>query len=435
MIDVAGVSFGFMLMIVLMIIGLPVAISLFFTAFIGAWALLGTPTLLGFGNSMWSGQNDFILTAIPLFVFLGEILVRSGVANGLYSCLSDWLRLLPGGLLHSNIGASAAFAAVSGSSVATAATIGTVALPILRQRKYDDRITTGSIAAGATLGILIPPSINMIIYGSMTNTSIGQLFAAGVVPGILLTLVFMAFIIGVSILKPHLAGERLPARPWSDRFASLVDVLPPLVIFTIVMGTIYLGWATPTESAAIGVVCALAVTVLKGRFSFNLLHEAMHSTVRISAMILLILVGAHFLNFVIGLIGVPQALTQLVANMGAGPTEILLLLIVFYLVLGCFMETLSMMIATLPVVFPLIAHLGIDPVWFGIFLVVMMEIGLITPPVGMNLYVVQGVRGSGSIMDVISGTTPFVLLMLAFIGWLMIWPNMALWLPHQLFAQ
>jgi TRAP-type C4-dicarboxylate transport system permease large subunit len=161
----------------------------------------------------------------------------------------------------------------------------------------------------------------------------------------------------------------------------------------------------------------------------------MHSTVRISAMILLILVGAHFLNFVIGLIGVPQALTQLVANLGAGPTEILLLLIVFYLVLGCFMETLSMMIATLPVVFPLIAHVGIDPVWFGIFLVVMMEIGLITPPVGMNLYVVQGVRGTGSIMDVIVGTAPFVVLMLAFVGWLMLWPDMALWLPNLLFAQ
>ncbi len=434
MIDVTGATAGFVLMLALMIIGLPVAISLFLTAFVGAWAMLGTPTLLGFGNSMWSGQNDFILTAIPLFVFLGEILVRSGVANGLYSFLSDWLRLLPGGLFHSNIGASAAFAAVSGSSVATAATISTVALPILKERKYDERITTGSIAAGATLGILIPPSINMIIYGSMTNTSIGQLFAAGVVPGILLTLAFMGFIAAVSLFRPHLAGERLPVRPWSDRLASMIDVLPPIAIFAVVMGTIYLGWATPTESAAIGVVCALLVAIFKGRFSFELLHESMLSTVRISAMILLILVGAHFLNFVIGLIGVPQALTQLVASLGAGPMEIILLLIVFYLVLGCFMETLSMMIATLPVVFPLVVHLGIDPVWFGIFLVIMMEIGLITPPVGMNLYVVQGVRGHGSIMDVITGAAPFVLLMLAFVGWLIAWPDMALWLPNLLFA-
>ncbi|OYX82526.1 MAG: hypothetical protein B7Y84_19515, partial [Azorhizobium sp. 32-67-21] len=199
------------------------------------------------------------------------------------------------------------------------------------------------------------------------------------------------------------------------------------------MGSIYLGWATPTESAAIGVVASLLVTLAKGRFSMTLLHEAMVATVRISSMILLIMVGAHFLNFVIGVLGIPQALTSFVSQFGAGPTQILLILILFYLVLGCFMETLSMMIATVPVVFPLVVHLGIDPVWFGIFLVLMMEIGLITPPIGMNLYVVQGVRGQGSIMDVIRGATPFVLLMLAFTVVLIAWPDMALWLPRQLF--
>lgn len=433
MIGVAGATVGFLMMLGLMMIGLPVAIALFLTAFVGAWAFLGWPTLLGFGNQMWSGQNDFILTAIPLFVFLGEVLVRSGVADGLYRCLSDWLRRLPGGLLHSNIGASAVFAAVSGSSVATAATIGTVALPVLKERHYDERLTTGSIAAGATLGILIPPSINMIIYGSMTNTSIGQLFAAGVVPGLILTVLFMALIAVLAILKPALAGPVLPSRSWSEKIASLLDIFPPFVIFVIVMGTIYLGWATPTESAAIGVICALGVAVAKRRFSMTLLHESMIATVRISAMILLIMVGAQFLNFVIGVLGIPQALTAFVSQFGAGPFEIILLLVVFYLILGCFMETLSMMIATLPVVFPLITHLGIDPVWFGIFLVLMMEIGLITPPIGMNLYVVQGVRNEGSIMDVIYGSLPFVLLMLAFVGLLILWPQMALWLPQKLF--
>ncbi|KGE01995.1 TRAP transporter large permease [Rhizobium sp. YS-1r] len=433
MIGIFGASIGFLVMLGLMLIGLPVAVALFLTAFVGAWAFLGWPTLLGFGNQMWSGQNDFILTAIPLFVFLGEILVRSGVADGLYRCLSDWMRKLPGGLLHSNIGASAVFAAVSGSSVATAATIGTVALPILKERKYDDRLTTGSIAAGATLGILIPPSINMIIYGSMTNTSIGQLFAAGIIPGLLLTACFMMLIAVICVLKPDLAGPTLPDRPFADKMASLMDMFQPFVIFVVVMGSIYAGWATPTESAAIGVVCSIAVAIAKGRFTIILMHEAMISTVRISAMILLIMVGAQFLNFVIGVLGVPQALTAFVSQFGAGPVEILLLLIVFYLILGCFMETLSMMIATLPVVFPLIVHLGIDPVWFGIFLVLMMEIGLITPPIGMNLYVVQGVRGQGSIIEVMRGATPFVLLMLAFTGVLIALPDMALWLPRQLF--
>lgn len=433
MIGVSGAAIGFLMMLGLMLVGLPVAISLFLTAFIGAWAFLGWPTLLGFGNQMWSGQNDFILTAIPLFVFLGEILVRSGVADGLYRCLSDWMRKLPGGLLHSNIGASAVFAAVSGSSVATAATIGTVALPILKERQYDERLTTGSIAAGATLGILIPPSINMIIYGSMTNTSIGQLFAAGIVPGLLLTALFMALIIVICILRPDMAGPALPARTRAEKLASLLDIFPPFVIFVVVMGSIYLGWATPTESAAIGVVCSLLVAIAKRRFSMTMMHEAMIATVRISAMILLIMVGAQFLNFVIGVLGIPQALTSFVSQLGTGPIQILLLLIVFYLILGCFMETLSMMIATLPVVFPLVLHLGIDPVWFGIFLVLMMEIGLITPPIGMNLYVVQGVRGQGSIMDVIHGAIPFVLLMLGFTGLLIAWPDMALWLPRQLF--
>lgn len=406
---------------------------MFLTAFLGALIYMGWPILLMFGNHMWSGQNDFILTAIPLFVLLGELLVRSGVAEGLYRSLSDWLRRLPGGLLHSNIGASAVFAAVSGSSVATAATISNVAMPVLHERKYDEGLTAGSIAAGATLGILIPPSINMIIYGSMTNTSIGQLFAAGLLPGLLLTALFMVLIAILVMAKPSLAVPIMPPRPWAEKMASLLEILPPMVIFAVVMGTIYAGWATPTESAAIGVVCALVIAVLKRKMSLTLLHEAMLSTVRISSMILLIMVGAHFLNFVIGMLGIPQTLTRYVVELGAGPVQVLLLLVVFYLILGCFMETLSMMIATLPVVFPMIVQLGIDPVWFGIFLVIMMEIGLITPPIGMNLYVVQGVRMRGSILDVIRGAFPFVLLILAFTFLLMIWPDLALWLPRQLF--
>jgi C4-dicarboxylate transporter, DctM subunit len=434
MIGIVGTGAGFIMMLALMMIGLPIAVSLFLTAVLGAWLYLGTPTVMGFGSQMWSGLNDFILTAIPLFVLLGELLVRSGVADGLYRCLSDWMRRLPGGLLHTNIAASSLFAAVSGSSVATAATIGTVALPVLKERRYDDKLTTGSIAAGATLGILIPPSINMIIYGSMTNTSIGQLFAAGIVPGLLLTAVFMAFIAIVSILRPEVAGPPEPARPFEEKMRNLLDVLPPLMIFIIVMGAIYFGWATPTESAALGVASALLVSILKGRFSLQMLHEAMLATVKVSAMILLIVVAAQFLNFVIGVLGIPQALTAFIADLGASQLQLILILIVFYLILGCFMETLSMMIATIPVVFPLIIHLGIDPVWFGIFLVLMMEIGLITPPIGMNLYIVQGVRGTGSIMEVINGSLPFVVLMLLFVGALIAFPEMALWLPKLLFT-
>ncbi|MBB4017554.1 tripartite ATP-independent transporter DctM subunit [Chelatococcus caeni] len=433
MIGLLPAAVGFLVMLGVMLAGVPVAVALFATAALGALTYLGVPSLLVFGNQAWSVLNDFILTAIPLFIFLGELLVRSGVTDGMYRSLTDWLRRLPGGLLHTNIAASSLFAAVSGSSVATAATIGTVAIPTMERYRYDDRLTLGSIAAGATLGILIPPSINMIIYGSMSNTSIGQLFAAGLVPGIVLALLFMGYILVVSLVRPSLAGVTPPAVPFAERLRNLVDILPPLVIFVLVMGSIYLGWATPSESAAIGVVGALLVTMAKRRFSIAMLHEAMLSTVKISAMILLIVVAAQFLNFVIGILGIPQTLTRAVGSIASSPLEVVLLLVVFYFVLGCFLETLSMMIATIPIVMPIVVHFGIDPVWFGIFLVIMMEVALITPPLGMNLFIVQGVRGRGSIGDVMRGAMPFVVIMLAMVGLLVAFPAIALWLPGRLF--
>jgi C4-dicarboxylate transporter DctM subunit len=434
-IGIAGAAGGFLLMLALMMVGLPVAVSLFLTAMLGAGVYLGAPTLMIFGGQMWGALNDFVLTAIPLFILLGELLVRSGVADGMYRSLSDWLRRLPGGLLHSNVASCTLFAAVSGSSVATAATMGTVAAPLLRERGYDERITLGSIAAGATIGILIPPSINMIIYGSMSNTSIGQLFVAGIVPGLLMAAMFMAYILVVAILNPGIAGRPIPSSPLSQKLRNLLDILPPMAIFLLVMGSIYLGWATPSESAALGVIGALAVTIVKRRFSMAMLHAALLSTVRITAMILLIVVAAKFLNFVIGILGIPQVLARTISDFGASHLQLILILVLFYLVLGCFLETLSMMIATIPIVVPVILQFGIDPVWFGVFLVVMMEVALITPPLGMNLYIVQGVRGTGSIIDVMIGSLPFVAIMLALVALLVAFPGIALWLPEQMFGQ
>ena len=434
MIGVAGAATGFLVMLGMMLLGFPVAVSLFLVAALGCVLYLGLPTLMVFGGQAWGALNDFVLTAIPLFILLGELLVRSGVADGMYRALSDWLRRLPGGLLHSNVASSTLFAAVSGSSVATAATIGTVAVPTLKERGYDDRITLGSIAAGATIGILIPPSINMIIYGSMSNTSIGQLFVAGIIPGLMLAGLFMAYIFVISLLRPSLAGKPLPPTPMRQRIANLVDVLPPIAIFLLVMGSIYLGWATPSESAALGVLGALLVTILKGRFSLAMLHTALLSTVKLTSMILLIIVAAKFLNFVVGILGIPQVLARTISDLGASQLQLILILVLFYLVLGCFLETLSMMIATIPIVVPVILQFGIDPVWFGVFLVVMMEVALITPPLGMNLYVVQGVRQSGSIRDVMVGALPFVTVMLVMVALLIAFPGIALWLPAQMFG-
>ncbi|MBL8654346.1 MAG: TRAP transporter large permease [Alphaproteobacteria bacterium] len=434
MIDPSTALIGFALLIGLMAVGLHIAFVMFAISMIGAVMFLGTPAVMNFGNQFWGATNNFVLVAIPLFVLLGEILVRGGFTDRMYKALSDWLNPLPGGLLHTNIGASAMFAAVSGSSVATAATIGTVALPAFRNRGYDERLVLGTVAAGATLGILIPPSMNMIIYGAMTNTSVGRLYAAGVLPGLVLTGLFMLVVIVLCKWRPAFAGPVEARDPFLVRLGRLVDLLPPAAIFVAVMGTIYAGWATPTESAAIGVVVALALAACYGKLSFRMLHESFVSTVSITAMIMLIAAAAFYLNFVLGLMGVPQALANYVKSIGASPGQMIAILTVFYLILGCFLDALAMVIGTIPIVFPLVVAIGIDPVWFGIFLVVMAELALITPPVGMNLYVVQGIRGTGTITEVIVGTLPFLLMMLLLVWLLWIWPDMALLLPRLSFG-
>jgi tripartite ATP-independent transporter DctM subunit len=339
---------------------------------------------------------------------------------------------LPGGLLHSNIGASALFAAVSGSSVATAATIGTVALPAFRQRGYNTRLVLGTIAAGATLGILIPPSINMIIYGAMTNTSVGKLYAAGVLPGLLLTAMFMAIIVIACLWKPAYAGSSEPPSPLTDKLLRLLDLAPPLLVIALVMGSIYAGWATPTESAALGVVVSALLCAAYGRLSIRMLHESFVTTLSITSMIMLIAAAAFYLNFVLGMMGVPDMLTKFVVGLKASPGQIILILTLLYLILGCFLDALAMVVGTIPIVFPIVVALGIDPVWFGIFLVIMAELALITPPVGMNLYVVQGVRGEGNIIDVIYGVLPFLLMMLLLVALIWFFPVIALWLPGLL---
>jgi tripartite ATP-independent transporter DctM subunit len=318
--------------------------------------------------------------------------------------------------------------------VATAATIGTVAIPAFKGRGYDQRLVFGTIAAGATLGILIPPSINMIIYGAMTNTSVGRLYAAGVVPGLLLTLLFMAVIVVACWWRPAFAGAKEPPVPFAQKILHLLDLVPPLLVFVVVMGSIYLGWATPTESAALGVVVALLLAAAYRRLSVRMLHECFVSTVAVTAMIMLIAAAAFYLNFVLGLMGVPQALAEYVKSIGASPGQLILILTLFYLILGCFLDALAMVIGTIPIVVPLVVAMGIDPVWFGIFLVIMAELALITPPVGMNLYVVQGIRKEGLITEVIVGTLPFLFMMLLLIWLLWLWPDIALWLPRVSFG-
>ena len=429
--SVVTVTIAFAIMLALMLLGIPIAVVMALLGVVGGVMAFGWPLVASTGSVIWGVQNENILTAIPLFILLGELLLRSGIADKMYGALSAWLGRLPGGLLHTNIGCCALFAATSGSSVATAATIGTVALPPLRERNYSMPQALGSLAAGGTLGILIPPSVNLLIYGSLTNTSIGQLFVAGIIPGLLLTLFFMMFI---ALSNWGKRQERDEVAPLAVRLRLLMHLIPPLSIFVLVMGSIYFGIATPTESAAIGVVAALGFAWQAGGLNFAMLQHCFVQTARLTGMILLIIAAAFILNVTLSLVGVAQVMTEWVTSLGLSTTMLLLLLIVFYLVLGMFMDVLSMQVATIPIIYPIVTALGMDPIWFGVFIVLMCELGMITPPVGMNLYVVQGVRrDGGGIEDVMWGALPYVIIMLAFSVLLIAYPQIAIWLPQQMF--
>jgi len=429
--NVAAISLAFFAMLGMMLIGLPIAVSMALVGIAGGIAAYGHPFMDSIAPVVWGVQNENLLTCIPLFVLLGELLLRSGIADRMYVALSAWLGRLPGGLLHTNIGSCALFAATSGSSVATAATVGTVALPSLHKRGYSMRASLGSLAAGGTLGILIPPSVNMIVYGSLTNNSIGKLFIAGIIPGLLLTGCFMLYIAAASLASGKAMREAKV--PWPERIRVLRYLVPPTVVFGIVMGSLYLGIATATESAALGVIAALGFVWHSGKLSRELLRTCLVSSARVSGMILLIITAAFILNLTISLTGVAEAMTKWVAGLGLSATGLILALIVFYLILGMFMDVLSMQVATIPITYPIATTLGVDPIWFGIFIVLMCELGLITPPVGMNLFVVHGIRpDKGGIEDAIYGALPYALIMILFTLLLMAVPQLVTWLPAHM---
>jgi tripartite ATP-independent transporter DctM subunit len=387
------------------------------------------PLTLAMGEIAWGTSNNFLLVAIPFFVLLGEILLRSGMAERMYNALVLWMPWLPGGLMHSNIAACAMFAATSGSSVATAATIGTVALGEVEKRGYSERLFLGTIAAGGTLGILIPPSINMIVYGVLTETSIPKLYLAGFIPGIVLAGLFSLTVLILCLVRPELGG-RPTVTSWPERIAALPDLLPPLIIFLAVIGSIYAGWATATESAALGVIAALGIAAWNRRLTMRTLLNAFEGTMRTTAMIMAILLAAYFLNFVITSIGLTGQVNGFITKLGLTPVQLLIAVVIFYFILGMFMETLSMMVATVPIIAPIMFKAGYDPVWFGIIIIILMELAMITPPVGINLYVVQGLRKRGKIDDVIIGASPFVITMMLMVLILSLWPQIALWLPR-----
>jgi tripartite ATP-independent transporter DctM subunit len=382
------------------------------------WAFLG--------QTLWSPSSNFVLVAVPLFLLMGEIMLRAGFSDRLYRALNVWLARLPGGLLHTNILASGVFSAISGSSVATAATMGAVALPYFQRTAYDTRMVLGSLAAGGALGNLIPPGITFIIYGLITETSVGALYLAAVGPSILVVLLFTAVILWHGMRHPLPRGESLPL---AAKLRTLVDLLPTVLLILLVLGTIYAGIATPTESAALGVVGAVVFAAVTRTLSWRMLHESCIATARTTAMIGLILFGAYVLNYILSQLGVPKMMAEMVAQLPVPPWVLMALIIGFYLALGTFMEGFSMIITTIPVIFPIVKQLGYDPIWFGVIVTMLVEIALISPPDGTVLYVLQGMRKkAGPVTDVFWGVMPFLTVYIIAIFVLLAAPEIALYL-------
>jgi C4-dicarboxylate transporter, DctM subunit len=385
------------------------------------------------GNGLWNLFNSFALTALPVFVFLGEILAKTGISRQIYSSLAPLFSFLPGQLVQTNIGTCTMFAAVCGSSQATAAVVGTIAYGELERQKYQPRWIAGSIAAGGTLGIMIPPSLALILYGWWEEVSVGRLFVAGVVPGLMTAFFFMLYI-GISAkLRPQDFPKRVKPPLW-DAIKASVNVWPFLILVFAILGTLILGLATPTESAALGAATAMILAALYRRLTIKVLWEALVDTVLVMSTIGLIIIGATVLSQALALSGVPGGIAQAVAESGLAPIFVLLAIYALYLVLGCLLAAIEMLLITLPFTFPLIVGLGYDPVWFGIAVVMLIEIGMLTPPLGMNLFIILAVsEGKMSLGDVAKSCIPFWIILMFSLTLITIFPEIALFLPGIVF--
>jgi tripartite ATP-independent transporter DctM subunit len=383
-------------------------------------------------STMWNTASSYQLASVPMFILMGEIIFRTNISDKLFRGIAPWVNAVPGRLLHTNVGGCTLFAAISGSSTATTATVGKITLKELRDRGYDQNLALGSLAGAGSLGLLIPPSIAMIIYGILSETSIAHLFAAGLLPGLLIASLFSGYIALRAMTDPGVVTEPKQVFTWRQYLYSFVDLLPIFILLLIVMGGIYSGIVTPSEAAALGVAAAVALTLVTGQGNLAMLRDALVAASRTSCMVLSILIAAAFMSSAIAFAHVPQASAQLIAALDLGPVSLMLLIGAFYLIVGMFLDGLSIMVMTLPITLPLIVAAGWDPVWFGVFLVIAIELGLITPPVGFNLFVIQGMTGK-SITQIARAAVPFFLLMILAALLLIAFPQIALFMPEVLF--
>ena len=409
--------------------GIWVGFSLFIVGFIGMIFFSSLPAGNNMASSLWATCEKWEYVALPLFIFMGEILYRSGISEKLFKSLVPWLYRLPGGLLLMNIISCTLFAAVSGSSAATTATVGRITLAEFDKLGYDRRLAMGSLAGAGTLGFLIPPSLIMIVYAILAEVSIGKMFMAGILPGLLLAGIYSSYIIYRGIRNPEIAPRTQESYSWKERIVGLKDITPVLVLILMVLGSIYGGVATPTEAAALGVFGATLFALINRRMNKKIMFECLIGAVKTNAMIMLIVVGAGFLSRVMGFLGIPAAITTAITELNLSPYMLMLLLGGFYIILGCLLDGFSIVVMTLPIALPMVVAAGFDPIWFGIYLILMVEVSQITPPVGFNLFVIQGLTGE-PILNIARYAFPFFLLMLFTTAIITIFPEIALILPR-----
>ena len=408
-----------------------VGLSLIGVAWIGIELFTSRPAGDAMITTIWTGASSWTLTALPLFIWMGEILYRTRLSEDMFKGLSPWMRWLPGGLLHTNIAGCTLFAAVSGSSAATLTTVGKMSIPELRKRGYPEYMIIGTLAGAATLGLMIPPSLTLIVYGVSINESITKLFMAGVIPGLILSLLFMLYIVFWYFYFPNERPENDESIGLKQMFSESKFLLPILALVIIVIGSMYFGWATATEAAAVGVVGALTLAFSQGSLNWETFSNSLMGATRTSAMIALILMGAAFLSLSMGFTGLPRALANYIDSLNLSPIVLIASLTVFYIILGMFLDGISSVVLTMAIVEPMIRQAGIDVIWFGIFVVVVVEMAQVTPPIGFNLFVLQGMT-KHEISYIAKTAIPMVALMILMVIILVIWPELATWLPETI---
>ena len=424
--------FGIAALFIALFIRLPVGMALLVVGFGGIWVIDGQRAAIAtMSSETFSSVTAYGLSVIPLFVLMGNIAGAAGYSQRLYGAAHAWFGRLRGGLAASTITGCAAFAAVSGSSVATAVTIGKVALPEMKRYGYADGLATGSVAAGGTLGILIPPSTGFVLYAILTEESIGKLFIAGVLPGLMMALLFVLVIIAITVIKPE-EGPAGPSTTVKEKLLATLQSLPLVGVILVSIGGIYLGVFTPVEAAGVGATLVLLLALVTGATTIGRLPGILIETVTMTAMLYLIIIGAHVFGPFLALTHIPETLALGLRELGLGPYSTLLMILLGYVILGMFFDGLAMLVVTLPVVFPIVTGLGFDPIWFGVIAVIVIEMGLITPPVGINVFVVKGVAVEVPMSKIFRGVLPFWFAMAACLGLLILFPDIALYLPAQM---